>query len=404
MIAPGFAAFGLSLSVALAGFGAVDGAATRSFVLKGGLVHTGIGAPIANAVIVVEDGRIAAVGRDVAVPAGFKVLDVTGKVVIPGMIDAYSRIGMSAAGDAPEASPASGPENRAIDSLRLDVSDWTEAVRAGITTVVTGPGPESRIGGQSVTLKTFGGDLERRVLKSRGELVLSFKGANLSEFPALRGQFLKAREYLGKREAYESGDRKGPAPEKDPGLDAMAGAIRGGETVRAHVLWAHDILSLLELKDEFGLDLVLIDAPEAWKVAGEIARRDVGVVCMPMVLNINAPEDLLSGVASLPGTGVRIAMRSNHPVSPQKWFRLNAAMAVRHGLPGDGALAAMTIDAARMARIDRRVGSLESGKDADLVVLDGSWFEPVSRIEMVFVDGVLAFDRGRDGSPMAEGN
>lgn len=403
MIAPGFAAFGLSLSMALAGIGAPDEAATRSFVLKGGFVHTGTGAPIENAVIVVDNGRIAAVGRDVAIPPGLEVLDVTGTVVIPGMIDAYSRIGIAVAGEGPESSKSSGPEVRAIDNLRLDVADWAEAVRAGITTVVSGPGPDSRTGGQSVTLKTFGEDPDRRVLKASGEMVVGLNGANLSEFPALRGQFLKAREYLAKHEAYESGGRKGPVPDRDLGLEALAGALKGGETVRAHVLWAHDILSLLELKDEFGLDLMLIDAPEAWKVAGEIARRGVGVICMPMVLNINVPEDQLDGVASLPGAGVRIAMRSNHPASPQKWFRLNAAMAVRHGLPGDRALAAMTIDPARMAGIDGRVGSIEAGKDADLVILDGPWFEPVSSIEMVFVDGVLAFDRRRDERPTAEG-
>ncbi len=404
MIAPRFAALGLSLSLALAGSGVPDETATRSFVLKGALVHTGTGAPIENAVIVVTGGRIAAVGRDVAIPAGLKVLDAAGKVVIPGMIDAYSRIGMSAAGEAPEPSKSSGPENRAIDDLRLDISDWPEAVRAGITTVVTGPGPEARIGGQSITLKTFGEDIGRRVLRPAGELVAGINGTNLSEFPALRAQFLKARDRLEKRESYESGGRKGPAPETDLGLEAVAGALEGKETLRVHVLWAHDILSLLELKDEFGLDLVLIDAPEAWKVAGEIARRGVSVVCMPMVLNINVPEDLLDGIASLPGSGVRIAFRSNHPASPQKWFRLNAAMAIRHGLPKDRALSAMTIDAARTARIDDRVGTIETGKDADLVVLDGPWFEPVSKIDQVFVDGVLAFDRQRDERPMAEEN
>lgn len=391
----------LSLLPALAGAVSGQGRAEGSFALKGALVHTAAGAPIADAVIVVDKGRIAAVGRDIVIPAGLEVLDLTGKVVIPGMIDAYSRIGTPFAGDGAEPSPSSGPENRAIDGLRLDVPDWTEAVRAGITTVIVGPGAGPRFGGQSVTLKTFGRDIGRRVLKDAGEPVLSANASNPSHFPALRAQLLKARDHRGRGKA---GGDKGSAPERNLGLEALSGALDGGEAVRAHVQWAHDILALLELKDEFGLDLLLVDAPEAWKVAGELARRGVGVICTPMVLGINLTEDALDGLAVLRAAGVRLAMRSDHPASPQKWYRLNGAMAVRHGLSGEEALAAMTIDPARMARIDTRVGSLEPGKDADLVVLNGTWFEPASRIEMVFVDGVRAFDRERDELPAAEGN
>ena len=391
----------LSLLPALAGAVQGQGRPEGSFALKGALVHTAAGAPIPNAVIVVEKGRIAAVGRDVVIPAGLEVLDLTGKVVIPGMIDAYSRIGTPFAGDGAEPSASSGPENRAIDGLRLDVPDWTESVRSGITTVIVGPGAGPRFGGQSATLKTFGLDLRTRVLKGSGEPVLSANAANPSHFPALRAQLLKARDHRERAKAGGGGD-KGRAPDRNLGLEALSGALDGGEAVRAHVQWAHDILALLELKDEFGLDLLLVDAPEAWKVAGELARRGVGVLCTPMVLGINLTEDALDGLAVLRAAGVRLAMRSDHPASPQKWFRLNGAMAVRHGLSGEEALAAMTIDPARMARIDQRVGSLEPGKDADLVVLNGTWYEPAARIEMVFVDGVRAFDRERDELPAAE--
>jgi imidazolonepropionase-like amidohydrolase len=403
MITPRITAFGLAIAAGLAAFGAAGGDSEKSLALKGALVYTAAGKTIENAVIIIENGKIAAVGRDVVVPPGLKVLDVAGKVIIPGMIDAYSHIGASVAGDATELSQPISPENRAIDSLHLDIPDWMEAVKAGITTVVTGPGSEARIGGQSVTLKTFGRDLEKRILKEGGELTMAVNGVSLSHISALHSNFLKAREYLGKWKTYDTGGRKGPAPARDLAMEVLAKALQGEETVRVRVLWAHDILSVLKLKDEFGFNLQLIDAPDAWKVADAIAKRDVGVICLPMVLSINVPEDLLNGIPVLNKAGVKIAMHSDYPASPQKWFRLNASMAIRHGLPKDEALKTVTVNPARMAKIDRRVGSIEKGKDADLVILNGPWFEASSRIDMVFVDGVLAFHRAGQEKPDGEG-
>ncbi len=396
---PGFPSVVIVLAAALVfSVPAVSTAAT--IVLKGARVHTAAGPAIENAVLLIENGRIAAVGRDVAVPAGAEVLDVTGMTIIPGLIDAYSHLGMTASGLAADLPRAAGPEQRAIDGLHLNVPDWMDAVRAGVTTVVTGPGFDSLVGGQTVTLKTFGSDFEKRVLKEAGEVLLAVSGASLSQIAALRARLIAAREYLERREKVAA-QGKNSAPDRDLGLESLAAALNGRETIRARVLWAHDILSLLELKDEFDLALQLIDAPEAWKVAGEIASRNVGVVCPPMVLHTSYPEEVFRGAAALQRAGVRTARRSDFPFAPQKHFRLNAAMSVRYGLAADEALKAVTLDPARLARIDGRVGSLEPGKDADLVVLNGSWFEPSSRVEMVFVDGALAFRRADDPSAPA---
>ncbi|MBN1222015.1 MAG: amidohydrolase family protein [Candidatus Aminicenantes bacterium] len=378
------------------------GRAKESLALKGALVYTAVGQAIQNAIILIEDGKIVAVGADVSIPKEAKVLDMTGKVIIPGLIDTHCHLGTFVADDSNEMPQPIGPENRAIDAIHLDIPDWAEAVKGGVTTVVTGPGSGERMGGQSVTIKTFGRDLDKRILKDSGELKMAINGVNLSHIPTIHANFIKAQEYMEGWNRYESGDKKGPPPARDLAMEALAKALKGEEVVRVHIMWANDIMSFLKLKDEFGFELQFIHAPEAWKVADEIAKRNVPVICMPIELSINVPESLLHGLVTLQREGVKLAMHSDHPVSPEKWFRLNAAMAVRYGLSKEEALKTVTINPAEIAKIDDRVGSIEKGKDADLVVLNGPWYEVSSRVEMVLVDGAVAYDRHQD-SQVTEG-
>ncbi len=367
-----------------------------TFALKGALVHPVTSASIEGATILVKKGKIVALGKDISLPEGIRVVDVRGKEIIPGLVDPHSHIGVFAANDANELPQPIGPENRALDALHLDLPDWMEAVKGGVTTVVTGPGSGERMGGQSVTIKTFGKDLEKRILKESGELKMAVNGVNLSHIPTIQANFLKAREYLKKWERYEAEADKASPPERDLSLEALAKVLKGEEVLRVHVIWANDIISFLKMKDEFGFELQFIHAPEAWKVAEEIAKRKVGVICMPIILSINLPEDLLKGIVTLQRSGVKIAMHSDYPVAPEKWFRLNASLAIRYGLEKEEALKAITINPAEMAKVDTRVGSIEVGKDADLVVLNGPWYEISSTVEKVFVDGILAYDSLRE--------
>jgi imidazolonepropionase-like amidohydrolase len=385
---------GLSLS---------SGNQSEAIALKGALVHTVTGPLVENATILIEDGKITAIGQNVSIPSGVKIVDVTGKVIIPGLIDTHSHMGAYVPNDLNEMPEPIGPENRAIDALHMGTPDWDEAVKGGVTTIVTGPGSGERMGGQSVTIKTFGKNLEKRVLKESGELKMAINGVNLSHIPTIHANFLKAKEYMEKWDKYESGDKKTPPPPRDLAMEALAKALKGEEVVRVHIMWANDIMSFLKLKDEFGFELQFIHAPEAWKVADEIAKRNVPVICMPIELAINVPESLLRGIVTLHKAGVKLAMHSDHPVSPEKWFRINASMAIRYGLPKDAALKAVTINPAEMAKVDDRVGSIAEGKDADLVVLDGPWYEATTPVDMVFVDGVLAYDRQQDEKLAEEG-
>lgn len=368
----------------------------NSFALRGATIHTAAGPPIQDGIILVEGGKITGVGETISIPRGLPVIEATGKMVIPGLIDEHSHLGVYEFGDANEFTEPLGPEHRALDALHLELRDWDEAMKGGVTTIVTGPGSGERMGGQSITIKTYGDDLEARILKESHELKMAVNARNMSHIPDIRSMFLKAREYMVQWDEYEASDRNGPAPKRDLRLEALVPVLRGEEKVRCHIHYANDILSFLRLKDEFGFDLTFIHSSEAYKVADEIARRNVPVITLPLATRIGVSEDLLFGNTRLYEAGVMVSLHTDHPVVHQKLLRINAALAVRYGIPEDEALKTVTMNPARSSRVDHRVGSIEVGKDADLVVLDGIWYEPSTRVDMVFVDGVLAYDRASE--------
>ena len=368
-----------------------------SFALRGAKIHTAAGPPIENGTVLVEGGKITEVGVGISLPRGLPVIEVPGKTVIPGLVDEHSHLGTYDFGDANEFSEPIGPEHRALDALHMEVRDWYEAVKGGVTTIVTGPGSGERMGGQSITIKTFGDNLEQRILKETSELKMAVNARSMSHIPTIRSTFLKAREYMAKWDEYEAGDQEGPAPARDLRLEALVPVLRGEEKVRCHIHYANDIISFLQLKDEFGFDLTFIHSSEAYKVADEIAKRNVPVITLPLATRIGVSEDLLFGNTALYDAGVMVSLHTDHPVVHQKLLRINAALAIRYGMPEEHALRAVTINPATSSRIDGRVGSIEVGKDADLVVLDGVWYEPSTRVDMVFVDGVRAYDRSTEG-------
>jgi imidazolonepropionase-like amidohydrolase len=178
----------------------------------------------------------------------------------------------------------------------------------------------------------------------------------------------------------------------------LVDVLSGEDRIRSHVHSAHDILAILRLKQEFGFDLTLHHATEAYKVVDEIARAGANVVGMPLFVRIGVDEDVMRGPADLVRAGVRFAFHTDDPVVASSAQRFNASLGIRYGLTEFEALQAVTINPARFARVDDRVGSIEVGKDADLVVLDGPWYELRTRVDMVFVNGTRAYDRATEES------
>jgi imidazolonepropionase-like amidohydrolase len=378
-----------------------SGLAAQSVVaVRGATVHTAAGAPIANATIVVRDGKIAAVGRDVAIPAGAKVVDATGKVIIPGMLDEHSHIGAKPT-DLNDGPMLIGPQHRILDALDLDDPEWASAVSGGVTTVITGPGSGENVSGQAIVIKTFGSDLSTRLVTDHGGMKFAMGPKRRDAYPTtamgvaanLRQYLIRTQEYMASWKRWEDGDKKGTPPARDLGYEAMAEVLTKKQRVRAHVHAATDVMTLLRLTDEFGFDLTLHHSTEAYKVADEIAKRGVSAVVLPLGDRIGFTDEAMRGPAILAKAGVKIALHTDHPVINQKWLRLCAALAIRYGLPEDEALKAVTRNVAEIARVGDRVGSIEVGKDADFVVMNGTWYEPSSRVDLVFGNGAVIYDR-----------
>jgi len=342
----------------------------QDIALRGATIHTASGQVIEGGTIVVQNGTITAVGSGVSVPDGLEVVDVSGKTIIPGMLDNHSHIGFDV-NDVNERSTTFTPRYRITDVLSPDERYWYDAVDGGVTTIVTGPGSGSVSSGQAAVVKTWGPDWEARILDATGGLKVAM-GAKRPHTETSMATTSLLREKLD--------------------MEVLAGILRGEYRIRAHVHSAHDIMALLHLKDEFGFGLTLHHATEAYKVADEIVARDVYVVGVPLFIRIGLVEEVMRAPAYLVEKGITFAFHTDDPVVMSKHQRYNAALAIRYGMAPEDALAALTINPARIAEVDDRVGSIEVGKDGDLVVIDGPWYELTSRVERVYVDGRLAFD------------
>ena len=385
--------------------GAARGAspAATLIVLRGGTVHTAVGAPIRNATIVIRDGKIVDVGADVATPAGAQIVDVTGKEIIPGMIDNHSHIGADPS-DLNEQAVSFGPQHRMVDALNPDDRGWKPAAEAGVTTVVTGTGSGEVSSGVAAVVKTFGADFQKRIVKENGGLKIAMGRKRPDRPPStspavtsgLRAMFVRGQEYAESWRRWEAGGKQGAPPARDLGMETVARVLRHEDYVRAHVHSAADIMAILKLKDEFGFDLAIHHGSEAYKVADEIAKRNVGVVGMPLFVRIGMKEEIMRSPLTLWKAGAIYAFHTDDPVVATKWLRYCGALGMRYGLPEEEALKGLTINAAKIARVADRVGSIERGKDADIVVLDGAWYEPKTRVDRVYVDGALAYDRAKE--------
>ena len=384
--------------------------------ITNGKVFTITKGVIDDGTILIEGGKIKAVGKAVKVPKGAEVIDASGKVVMPGLVEAHCHIGIWeetvgwAGSDGNEATEPATPHMRAIDAIKANADEGglEAALKAGITTAQVLPGSANVIGGWGVVIKTT----PRKVVDDMvilhpsgmkiafGENPRRVYGVEHKKMPStrmgvagvLRDWLQKTKNYIEKKERFKDDPEK--LPEVDVKLEALEPVLRGEIPLRAHAHRADDVATAVRIAEEFGVKMSWEHATEGHRVAEWIAEKGVPAVWGPSLtargkwemreLDFSTPKVLHEA-------GVQFAIQTDALGQPIGFLPLCAGMAVKHGLPYDEALRAITITPAEILGVADRVGSIEEGKDADLRILDGDPLELRTKVEMVLIDGEIVY-------------
>ena len=364
---------------------------------------------IADGVLIVTDGKIAAVGArgSVRIPDGATIVDASGRILMPGLVDTHSHVG---GGWAADGSAPIQPDVSVYDAIDVRNSGFQRAQAGGITTANVMPGSGHLMSGQTAYLKlTDANTIDGwAILDADGKRCGGMKMANGTNsrrdapFPGTRGKsaalvrevFLEAQAYQAKLERAKTDPDK--APERDLGMEALVEVLEGKRIVHHHTHRHDDIMTVLRLSEEFGFRVVLHHVSEAWKVADEIAAADVPC----SLILVDSPGGKLEardvGFATggiLERAGAMVAFHTDDWITDSRHFLRMAALAVRAGMSREGALRSLTLEPAAMLDLADRVGSLEVGKDADLILLDGDPFSVYTKVQETWVDGKRVFDR-----------
>jgi imidazolonepropionase-like amidohydrolase len=392
--------------VALASLPAVVAAQTHAFT--NARVIPIAGAPIDNGTVVVRDGKIVTVAASVAIPQGAEVHDLSGRTIMPGLVDTHSHIASPSGGD--QSAPLH-PDTRVLDSVNVRSTGIRRAQAGGITTANIMPGSGLLLSGQTLYLKLRQGNTvdDYLITLADGRIAGGLKMANgtnslrpsgplpgtrARSASLVRAQFIKAQEYRDKLRA--AGDDASKRPARDLALEALVEVLDGKRTVHFHTHRHDDIITVLRVAKEFGFTPVLQHVSEGWKVADEIARAGAPA----SIILIDAPGGKLETVdvsfrtgGVLEKAGVNVGFHTDDYITDSRLFLRSAGLAVRAGMSRDKALYGLTMAGARMLGLEARIGTLEPGKDADFIVLSGDPLSVYTHVEQTWVEGRKVFDR-----------
>ena len=376
-----------------------------------GVVHTMDGPVIKNGYVAVKGSKIARVGPMEDCPKSWEgeVFDAQGGHICPGFIDAHCHLGMfgDALGfesdDGNEETDPCTPHLRAIDGVNPLDRCFTEARAAGVTTVLTGPGSANPVSGQFAALKTDGRWVDAMVVRAPAAMKLAL-GENpkqvyhdrdetpvtrMATAAIIRENLRKAVEYGEKLDKVAADEDTDP-PDYDAKLEALLPVVRGELPVHIHAHRADDIATGVRIAKEFGLRCVIVHGTEGHLIPDLLAQAHIPVITGPALGDRSKPELAnmkLENPAILWKAGVRFAICTDHPEVPIQYLPLCAALAVKGGLDEEEALAAITINAARIAGLDGALGSLAPGKEADIVITDRPPLELLGQVRAVFMGG-----------------
>lgn len=379
--------------------------------IKADVIYTVSGSPIRNGIILVKNGKIENVGTAAAipVPAGYKVYE--SKVVTPGFIDARTVIGMSGVLNIPvdqdqlEKSNPIQPELRAIDAYNPEEALVKAAREYGVTTIHTGHGIGALVSGQTMIAKTKTGTVETVTIQPLCMLAMTIgptvsgnftsPGTKAKQMAMIRTELLKAQDYMKKQEGKDSSKR----PAEDIKLGMLVKLLKGEIKALITANSAVDIMNAIRLSKEFKLKLVIDGAAEAYRLINEIKTANAEIILhATMARNGGDLVNMTRESAKiLTAAGIPVSIESGYEnyVPKTRIVLLEAAVAVANGLSFEDGLKCITINPARLLGIEKRTGSIETGKDADLVLFNGDPFEYTTKVCTVFIDGELVSEKCR---------
>lgn len=382
-------------------------------LLKNAKIYTMEDRVIENGFIRIEDGKISLVDDMENLQEKLEdTIDLKGKSVYPGFIDAHTHLGIFENGltfegdDGNEENDPLTPHLRAIDAINpMDVC-FKEAYKEGITTVLTGPGSANPIGGEILAMKTFGKRVDDMVIKTPVAIKFAL-GENpksvyrdkeqmpmtrMATVALIREQLYKAKRYYLNKQRAEKKHDVSLLPEFDIKCEALISLFEKKIQAHFHVHRADDIFTAIRISKEFDLDYVLVHATEAYLIKEELKKESAKILSGPILCDRSKPELInldASSLAQLANEDILFSIITDHPETPIQHMKLCALVAIKNGLEKEKALKALTINPAKICKIDDRVGSIKIGKDADLAVYSKDIFDPFSSPEMVFVNGML---------------
>lgn len=376
-------------------------------LIKNGLVHDAVHRDAYKADILLADGKIAAIGSGLTAPADAAVFDADGLEVYPGFVDAHTHIGLDGYGigyegcDYNEMNDIWTPQLRAIDGINPRDPSLGDARRAGVTCVCTGPGSANVLGGTFLAMKTVGDRVDNMVVRDPVAMKCAFgenpkrcyrdkcDSTRMSTAAFLRGALMQARDYGARKQAANGDVTKMPAYNQK--LEALLPVLAREIPLKAHAHQANDIFTALRIAREFNLRLTLEHVTEGHLIVDELAKeKDVPMAVGPS-LTFASKYELQNKSWATPGVlakaGCHVSIITDNSVIPQQYLPLCAGMAVKAGMDPFDALKAITLNPAEHIGVADRVGSLEIGKDADVVITAGSPFEVMTPVKAVFIDG-----------------
>ena len=376
-------------------------------LIRGGLVHDAVHREACKADILLADGKIAAIGTDLTAPADAVVFDADGLDVFPGFVDAHTHIGLDGYGigyegcDYNEMNDIWTPQLRAIDGINPRDPSLADARRAGVTCVCTGPGSANVLGGTFLAMKTVGDRVDKMVVRDPVAMKCAFgenpkrcyrdkcDSTRMSTAAFLRGALMQARDYGARKQAANGDVTKMPAYNQK--LEALLPVLAREIPLKAHAHQANDIFTALRIAREFNLRLTLEHVTEGHLIVDELAgEKDVPMAVGPSLTfasKFELQNKSWSTPAVLTAAGCHVSIITDSSVIPQQYLPLCAGMAIKAGMDPFDALKAITLNPAEHIGVADRVGSLEVGKDADLVITNGSPFEVLTEVKAVFIDG-----------------